>query len=224
LVLGWTTGKFELTRLTMTWTWGKPPPSPHTILCASPWGPHPNGILSWDSQVGVSKFLNLGLSQLWGPKTLCADLRLKWGLKQNCSFSWELSNSMFHVTCTYKNQGDSRLLVVESQIVNVTPNLSFGHNLCFRCPNGSCEPILDIYVPRDFQWYKERLNSMNFNPCNHPLKVWKSIGTPTPKMGVHLEVWGFIPSHSFAFPGAWNVTPRLTLGMHPRKPLLWSRA
>ncbi len=27
----------------------------------------------------------------------------------------------------------------------------FFHNLCFRCPNGSCEPILDIYVPRAFQ-------------------------------------------------------------------------
>jgi hypothetical protein len=31
---------------------------------------------------------------------------------------------------------------VESQIANLTPDLSFGHNLCFKCPNGSCEPIL----------------------------------------------------------------------------------
>jgi hypothetical protein len=29
-------------------------------------GPHLNGILSWDSQVGVPKFSQLGLSQLWG--------------------------------------------------------------------------------------------------------------------------------------------------------------
>jgi hypothetical protein len=34
---------------------------PYSILCASPWGPHPNGILS---QVGVSKFPQLGLSRL----------------------------------------------------------------------------------------------------------------------------------------------------------------
>jgi len=47
---------------------------------------------------------------------------------------------------------------------------------------------------------------MGFDPCNLPLKIRESIGTPTPKMGVHLGVWRFIPSHSFAFPGAWDVT------------------
>ncbi len=53
---------------------------------------------------------------------------------------------MWHATCTQGNQGDSQLLIVESQIDNLTPSLSFGHNLCFKCPNGSCKPILDIYV------------------------------------------------------------------------------
>jgi hypothetical protein len=33
--------------------------------------------LSRDSQMGVSKFPKLGLPQLWGPITLCADLQLK---------------------------------------------------------------------------------------------------------------------------------------------------
>jgi hypothetical protein len=42
---------------------------------------------------------------------------------------------------------------------------------------------------------------MNFDPWNRPLKIWKSIGTPTPKMRVHLGVLGFIPSHSFALLG-----------------------
>jgi hypothetical protein len=27
---------------------------------------------------------------------------------------------------------------------NLTPDPSYGHNLCFKCPNGSCEPILNI--------------------------------------------------------------------------------
>ncbi len=31
---------------------------------------------------------------------------------------------------------------------------------------------------------------MGFNPLNHPLKIRKSIGTPTPKMGVHLGMRG----------------------------------
>jgi hypothetical protein len=62
------------------------------------------------------------------------------------------------------NRGDSWLLVVKSQIANLTPGPSFGHNLCFKCQNGSCELILDIQVPRDFQWYKELLNFNEFWP------------------------------------------------------------
>jgi len=34
---------------------------------------------------------------------------------------------------------------------------------------------------------------MSFDPCNHPLKIWKSIGIPTPKMGVHLGCEGSFP-------------------------------
>jgi hypothetical protein len=45
---------------------------------------------------------------------------------------------------------------------------------------------------------------MSFDPYNYPLKIWESIGTPTPKVGIHLGVWGFIPSHSFAFTGVWK--------------------
>jgi hypothetical protein len=113
---------------------------------------------------------------------------------------------MLHATYTQGNWGESQLLVVGSQIVNLTPDLSFGHNLCLKCPNGSCEPILDSYIPRSFQWYKKLFNPMGFDLCNRSLKIWESIGTPTPKVGTHLGVWGFIPSHSHTLPGAWNVT------------------
>jgi hypothetical protein len=100
------------------------------------------------------------------------------------------------------NQGDSRLLVVGSQIGNLTSNPSFGHNLCLRCPNGSCEPIVDIYVPKSFQWYKELFNPIGFDPCNCFLKIRKSIVTLAPNVGgAHLGVWGFIPSHSPALLG-----------------------
>jgi hypothetical protein len=50
---------------------------------------------------------------------------------------------------------------------------------------------------------------MGFEPCNCLLKIRESIGSPIPKMGVHLGMWGFIPSHSFALLGAWNVTLEL---------------
>jgi hypothetical protein len=50
---------------------------------------------------------------------------------------------------------------------------------------------------------------MSFDPCHRPLKIQESIGAPIPKMGIHLGVWGFIPSHSLTFPGARNATPKL---------------
>jgi hypothetical protein len=99
--------------------------------------------------------------------------------------------------------------MVGSQIANLIPNLSFGHNLCLKCPNGSCKLIFDIFVSRSFQWYKEPFKQMGFDPCDRLLKIWEPIGTPIPKKGVHLGMWGFTASHSFALLGTWDVTPRL---------------
>jgi hypothetical protein len=151
--------------------------------------------------MGVPKFLKLALLRLWGPITLCANLRLRWGLKQSCSPCQGLSNGMSDATCTQGNWVDSQLLVVMSQTTNLIPDLSFGHKLCFKCPNGSCKPILDIYISIYFQWYKELFNPIGFDPCNCSLKIRESIRTPTPKVGVHLGVWGFILSHSPALLG-----------------------
>ncbi len=147
-------GKLGLTKFTTAWTWGNHHLIPYSILCASPQGSHPNHILSQDSQVGVPKFPKLGLPRLWGPITLCADLWLRWSLKQKCSFCWELSNGMWHATCTQGNWGDSWILMVGSQIANLIYGPSFGHNLHFKCPNGSWEPISSIFIPKAFQWYK----------------------------------------------------------------------
>jgi hypothetical protein len=174
---------------------------------------------------GSLEILKLGIPMTLGAHNFFVDLRLRWGLKQSCSPHPELSNDMWHATCTQGNLVDSWLLVVGSQTVNLTPDSSFFyHNPCFRCPNGSCELISDIYVPAAFQWYKEHLNSMSFDPCDRSLKIWESIKTPTPKVRVPLGMWGFIPSHSFAFPRAWNVIPGFPFGPHSCKPLPWSRA
>jgi hypothetical protein len=147
----------------------------------------------------------LGLPRFWGLVTLCEDLRLRWSLNQSFSPCQELSNDMSHVTWTQVNQVDSQILVVGSQIVNLTPGLSFGHNLCFKSPNGWCKIILDIYVLIVFQWYKELLNRLCFDPYNRSLNIWESTGTPTPKVGVPLGVWGSIPSHFLAFMGACDM-------------------
>jgi hypothetical protein len=101
------------------------------------------------------------------------------------------------------NQVNSWLFVVGNQTASLTLDLSFGHNLCFRCPNGSCEPIWDIYASIAFQWYKELLKARGFSFCNRSLKFWESTGTPTPNMRVHLGVWEFILTFSCT-PGSFS--------------------
>ncbi len=119
---------------------------------------------------------------------------------------------MSHAICTQGNWVDSWLWMVESQTANLTLDLSFGHNLCFRCPNESCEPILDIYISIYFQWYKDLLNAMGFDPCNRPLNIlgihWDSNSQNGSPLG---SVW----VHSLTpptLPGAWNVIN----GLHSR--------
>jgi hypothetical protein len=128
---------------------------------------------------------------------------------------------MLHAICTHGNWVDSRFLVVGSQIANLTLDPSFGHNLCFKCPNGRCKPILDIYVPRSFQWYKKLFKPFIFYPCNCPLKIQESTRTPTPKVELP---WG-VKVHSLT-PGnmlcdswlpSWPTTLQtLTLVASPR--------
>ncbi len=143
-------GQLGHTRLTTARTLGSHHLPSYNILCSSTRRPHPNGFLSRDSQVGVLNFLRLGLLWLWRHITSCEDLRLQWGLKKSCSPCQELSNGMSHVTWKQENWVDSQLLIVRSQIVNLTPGLSFDHNLCFKCPNGQCKPILDMYASITF--------------------------------------------------------------------------
>jgi hypothetical protein len=131
---------------------------------------------------------------------------------------------MSHATCTQVNRVYSKLLVVESQIANLIIDLSFGHNLCFRCPNGSCKPILDIEISISFQWYKEIFNPLDFDPCNCSL-TFKS----PPEL--QLPMWEFpwecesLFSHALLHSqehATWLLTS--PLGSRPYNPLLWSRA
>jgi hypothetical protein len=161
-------------------------------------GPTSKWHLSKDSEVGVPKLPRLRLPQLWGAITLLLNLLLRWSLKQSCSPPQELFNNMSHAIWTHRNWVNSRLLMVRSQIANLTPDLSFGHNLCFRCPNGRCEHILNIYVPRAFQWYKDCFKPLRFDLWNCPLKIWESIKTPTPKVEPFggVRVHSLTPSHT----------------------------
>ncbi len=170
--------------------------------------------------MGVPKFPQLGFSQLWGSITLRADLWLKWGLKKSCSPCRDLSNGMSHATWKWGNMGDSRLLVVGSQIGNLTPDPSFGHNLCLKCPNGSCEGLY-IYVPNS----NDIRNSLIHWGLTPTIAFWK-FGSPS---GLQLLKWklpweceGSQEHEGSREHEVW--LPSFPLGLQPCKPLLWSRA
>jgi hypothetical protein len=212
------------TRLTTARTWGSHHLPPYNILCDSPRKPHPNGFLSQDSHVKVPKSRQRGLSQLWSPITLWADLGSKCGQKQSCSPRRELFNGMWHVVCSQVNRVDSRLLVVGSQTANLTPGLSFAHNLCFRCSNEPCETILGIYASIALQWYKELFKARSFDPCNRALKIWESFRDSNSQHGSSL---GSVRAHSltlFALSGVCDVTSGFLLARTLATPLPWWRA
>ncbi len=151
---------------------------PYSIICVAPWHPHPNGFYSQDSQGGISKLSWFGLLGLWEFITPDSDLGLGWGLKQTCSSPQELSklsNGVSHSICAHQGRVDSRLFVIGSQTASLTPGLSFDHNLCCRCPNGSCKAIFDIYTSRPFQRYKEHLKARGV--LTSAIELW-SCGSP----------------------------------------------
>jgi hypothetical protein len=101
-----------------------------------------------DSQVGVSKLSRVGVLGLWTATTPRSKLGSGRILNQSCSSRRELSKAVSHSLRRRREEVDSRLLMVGSQTGSLTPGPSFAHNLGCRCPNGQCEPILDIYTSR----------------------------------------------------------------------------
>jgi hypothetical protein len=145
--------------------------------------------------MGVPKLSRLGVPQLCRTITSCADLWSRWILNRSCSPCQELFNGMLHATCTQRNQVNTWLSVVKSQT-----DTSFSYNLCCRCPNGSCEPVLDIYISIVFQWYKKIHKERGFDPCNHSLKFQKSNMTLIANNG---SSFGNVSVHSHTLPHSW---------------------
>jgi hypothetical protein len=132
-----------------------------------------------------------GVSGLWGLITLDCEVWLRRGLNQTCSPRRHLSNNVSHSQFRAREEVDSWLLVVGSQIANLTLGPSFAHNLGDRCPNGQCEAIFDIYASRPFQWHQEHPNARCFGPSCRALNIRESRGTPN----LHVfQVLGFTPT------------------------------
>jgi hypothetical protein len=95
-----------------------------------------------------------GVPELWQLITPDCQVWLQRGLNQTCSPRRDLSKDVSHSPFGGREEVDSRLLVVGSQIANLTPGLSFAHNLGYKCPNDQCEAIFNIYASRPFQWHQ----------------------------------------------------------------------
>ncbi len=46
--------------------------------------------------------------------------------------------------------------MTKTQIASYNFNHSFGCNLWFKLPNEKCDPTLNIYFVRNFQWFKKK--------------------------------------------------------------------
>jgi len=124
----------------------------------------------------------VGVPGLWELITPDCRVWLWRGLNQSCSSRRDLSNAMSYSPFGGREEVDSRLLVVGSQIASLTPDSSFAHNLGDKCPNGQCEAIFDIYDSRPFQWHQEHLNARCFGPCCRTLNIRESRRTPSPQL------------------------------------------
>jgi hypothetical protein len=82
------TGKHGLTRLTTTWTWGKPPPSPLWYTMCLTMGLTPKCHFVPGLPSANPKISTIGTCITLGPITLRVDLRWRWGMKKNCSSHW----------------------------------------------------------------------------------------------------------------------------------------
>ncbi len=117
---------------------------PYNILCAWPQDLHSNVILSWNSQVGVSKFSKLDSHNFGAHNFVCKPLI---EMSFQAKLQPLLRTFQQYVALHLHARKSGRFLTFSG----LTLDPSFGYNLCLKCPNGSCKPILDIYVLRAFQ-------------------------------------------------------------------------
>jgi len=169
---------------------------PHIVFSAAPRGsyiqmplfPGTPKLESWN----CPEIVPVGVPGLWELITPNCRFWSRRGLNKCCSPRRDLSNTVSHSQFWGREEVDSRLLVVGSQIANLTPGPSFAHNLGCRCPNGQCEAIFDIYASIPFQWHQEHPNARCFGLYYRTLNIQESRRTPT----LQLWEWEFHPPTS----------------------------
>jgi hypothetical protein len=122
------------------------------------------------------------------------------------------------------NFGSVSFILTLGQSGVATFDLSFGHNLCCKCPNESCEHILDIYISIAFQWH-------NFFLIYWVLTLAIALWTFESPPGLQLPMWEFPWECEGLFPhillhfrehATWLLG--VPLSPQPYNPLPWSWA
>jgi hypothetical protein len=107
---------------------------------------------------------------------------------------------MWHTSYTHVIQGNSWLLMVESQIDILILGFLFGHK-CYKYSSGLYKPILNIYIFIKNQWHKKFVNPMSFDLLNCSLKIWDSIRILIPKVGT---IWKYVRSFPHTLSHSWE--------------------
>ncbi len=143
-----TTSKHGLTRLITAQTWGKSSPFPlqYSLCLAMERTPKCHFVPGFPPEIP-----KIRIPVTLEAHNLVCKSSIEVRFKTNFYF---LLRAFQRYVARHLHTRKSRrfqLLMVESQIGNLTFSPSFGHNLCFKYSNGSCNPILDTYVLRNFQ-------------------------------------------------------------------------
>ncbi len=144
-------GQLGHIRLTTARTWGKPPPSPLQYIMRFSTKTTSKCLFVPGLPSGSPKFPTTRIPTTLEVDNFACRPLIAMRSKAKLQSQSRAFNNMLHVAYTQRNWVYSRLLVIENQTTNLTRGLSLGHNLCFKCPNGRCEPILNIYVSINFQ-------------------------------------------------------------------------
>jgi hypothetical protein len=138
----------------------------------------------------------VGVLGLWELITPDCKVWSRRGLNQSCSPRQDLFNAVSHSQFGGREDVYSRFLVVGSQTASFAPapesnpGPSFAHNLGYKCPNGQCEAIFDIYASRPFQWHQEYPKERCFGLFCRTLNIRESRRTPSPQLW---ECWASPP-------------------------------
>ncbi len=112
----------------------------------------------------------------------------------------------------------------DKQVDNLAIGPSFGHNLCFKCPNGSCEPILDIYILRTSNGIRNSSIQWVLTPTITLWKFRSPLGLQLPKWELTWECVGSFPPTFLNFQEHEMWLLGFTFGLHLYKLLPWSQA